>query len=91
MKATLLNLGGSTLIDGLSVADASLPRVDQSWLKNRIAEHDALITGKTVNGALISGRYEKVLSASQVFVKLPEQPGPCPLPRRPFAATTHSA
>lgn len=83
MKATKLNTGGGTLIDALSVADASLPRVDQEWLKNRLQLHGAIASAKVVNGAYISGSYEKVLSASQVFVKLPESIGPCPL--RPIA------
>ncbi len=83
MKATKLNAGGSTMIDGLSVADASLTRVDHQWLGNRVAEHGALLTAKVINGQLVSGTYEKILSGSQVFVKLPEVAGPCPLVKMP--------
>jgi hypothetical protein len=83
MKATRLNAGGSTMFDQLDVSAASLTRVDQNWLANRAAEHNAIVTGKFINGAFISGSYEKVLAGSQVFVKLPEQPGPCPLVKMP--------
>ncbi|MBS1151083.1 MAG: hypothetical protein H6Q89_2781 [Myxococcaceae bacterium] len=83
MKANRLNAGAPTMFDGLDVSAAALPRVDQTWLKNRVAQHEAIVTGKFVNGAFISGSYEKVLAASQVFVKLPEQPGPCPLVKMP--------
>lgn len=87
MKVTRLNGGGATMIDQVSVTDAALTRVDQTWLKNRVAEHNAIVTGAFVNGAFISGTYEKVLSASQVFVRLPEQPGPCPLVKMPPCAS----
>lgn len=83
MKATKLNAGGSTMFDQLDVSAASLNRVDQNWLKNRVAEHKAIVTGTFVNGAFISGSYEKVLKATQVLVKLPEAPGPCPLVKMP--------
>jgi hypothetical protein len=86
MEATRVNAGGSAMVDALDVTDASLDRVDQTWLKNRIAEHGALVTAKVVNGAFISGTYEKVLSANQVFVHLPEAPGPCPLVKMPACA-----
>ena len=69
--------------DGAEVTDAALSFVDQQWLTNRIAEHGAFATGKFIQGALVSGTHEKVLSASQVFVKLPEMPGPCPLVKMP--------
>ncbi len=83
MKATKLNVGGGPLVDGLKVTDATLSLVSETWLKSRIADHSAIVTGKLENGALISGSYEQLLSASQVFVKLPEQPGPCPMVKMP--------
>lgn len=86
MKATKLNAGGSTLFDGLTVKDAALPRVDQNWLSSRVTERGAIVTGAFVKGQLISGSYERILSASQVFVKLPEEIGPCPLAKMPACA-----
>ena len=86
MKATKVNAGGAVLIDGVKVEDAALTLVDQVWLTSRVTGRDAIVTAKFVNGAFISGSYEKVLSASQVFVKLPESPGPCPLARPALCA-----
>ncbi len=83
MKATKLNVGGTTMVDVLGVADASLTLVDQQWLGNRVAEHEAIVAAKVINGQLVSGSFEKVLSASQVFVKLPEAAGPCPMVKMP--------
>ncbi len=86
MKATKLNVGGTKVFGELDVGDASATRVDQAWLKNRVVQHEAIVVGALVDGALVSGTHEKVLAASQVFVKLPEQPGPCPLVKMPPCA-----
>lgn len=83
LKATKLNAGGSSLFDGLVVKDAALPRVSQPWLSSRVTERGAIVTGTFTQGQLISGSYERILSASQVFVKLPETIGPCPLVKMP--------
>ena len=58
---------------------ALLTMVDGKWLTNRIEEHDALVAGKFVAGQKFSTGTEQILSASQVFVKIPEAPGPCPV------------
>jgi hypothetical protein len=87
LKATRLNASGLNLFDGTDVAPAALSFVDQKWLTNRVTDHQALVAGKAVNGTLVSGTYERILSASQVFVKLPEAPGPCPLAKMPPCAT----
>ena len=78
MRATKLNAGGATLFHKTDVSGAALPRVDQSWLTSRLELDDAIAAAQFTQGALVSGTREKVLSASQVFVKLPEAPGPCP-------------
>jgi hypothetical protein len=87
MKATRLNAGGSTLIHETDVTAAALPRVDTAWLSGRVELRDAIVTGHFTQGKLISGTHEKVLTASQVFVKLAEAPGPCPLAKMPPCPT----
>lgn len=83
MKATRLNAGGATLIHQSDVAGAALARVDQTWLANRVEKHDAIVAGHFTVGALVSGTHEKVLTAGQIYLKLPEAPGPCPLVKYP--------
>lgn len=77
--ATKLNSSTTTSVTTLSVKRASKPLVDQAWLAQRVLGHDAIVSAKIVNGAKLPGGYEKVVDASQVFVKLPEHAGPCPM------------
>jgi len=57
-------------IDGVDVAAAALPLVDQSWLERRVTSH----------GAIVAARVDdEKLGASQVFVRLPDVVGPCPM------------
>lgn len=79
LLATRLNAGGSTRVGDVAVSRASLMAVDQTWLANRIVEHGALVAAKLTP----SQTDGQVLDASQVYVKLPEQPGPCPLVKMP--------
>lgn len=60
----------------LSGIPASL--VDGPWLMNRIEAHKAIVVGSFVDGDALPGGPEKVLEATQVFVKLPDVQGPCP-------------
>jgi hypothetical protein len=77
-RATRLNAGGATIFHEMNLDAAALPRVDQQWLTSRIYAHDALVSASFVSRPGGPGGTAKVLTASQVFVKLPEAPGPCP-------------
>jgi hypothetical protein len=57
-----------------------MPLVDQNWLTFRVTDKDALVAGKFVDGAVINGQQEKVLSASQVFLKIPDMTQSCGRP-----------
>ncbi len=53
--------------------------VDDAWLTHRIEDGSAIVVGNIHAGDVFPGGPEAVLSASQVFLKLPEVQGPCPL------------
>lgn len=82
-QATKLNSTARTYFSSYSVDQAAKPLVDKSWLIGRIQNHGALVAGAVVNGGWFAGGFEKVLSANQVFIRLPEIIGPCPLTRFP--------
>jgi hypothetical protein len=65
-----------------------MPLVDQNWLTFRITDKDALVAGKFVDGAQVGAGREKVLQASQVFVKLPDMTQSCPKMPAPFCSGT---
>ncbi|MCU0663109.1 MAG: hypothetical protein MUC50_12380 [Myxococcota bacterium] len=73
-----LNSTTTTNFSRFDVVDAAKPHVDQDWLVDRAQVHGALIAGVIVNGTRYPAGYEKVMDASQVFVKLPDAIGPCP-------------
>lgn len=79
LEATKLNSTAGTLYHVTKTQRAALQLVDTNWQRNRVELHGALVAGKFVNGQLVSGSYENVLDASQVYVKLPEDKGPCPV------------
>ncbi|MFO0614629.1 MAG: DUF6748 domain-containing protein [Polyangiaceae bacterium] len=53
-------------------------RIDNAWLTERAEQEGAIILGNVHSGAQFPGGKEKVLSARNVFLKLPEIQGPCP-------------
>jgi hypothetical protein len=67
---------------GLMTHRAALsPLVDQAWMSARVERHDALIAAAIITGRSYGAGQEKIASASQVFIKLPNRNGPCPLMR----------
>jgi len=76
--ASLLNTKSEEVFDRISVDRAALPWVDKQWLASRVATHDVVAVGTLVEGENLPGGVERVLEASQVFVRLPEGVGPCP-------------
>ncbi|MGA9525137.1 MAG: DUF6748 domain-containing protein [Myxococcaceae bacterium] len=77
--ASKLNSSSKTRFSSYSVARASRTLVDQEWLINRIAHHDAIVAGTLTKGQNFPGGRDLVLDASQVYLRLPEQAGPCPV------------
>jgi hypothetical protein len=76
--ASLLNTNSQETFDRISVDGAALPWVDKQWLASRVATHNAVAAGTFADGESFPGGVERVLEASQVFVRLPELVGPCP-------------
>lgn len=77
-----VNYALSRQAHGLMVHRAALsPLVDQAWMEARVMRHDALIAAKIIDGRQYSAGQEKLADASQVFVRLPNRNGPCPLMR----------
>lgn len=52
--------------------------IDNTWLTKRAEQDDAIILGSVHAGAKFPGGKEQVLTARNVFLKLPEVKGPCP-------------
>ena len=75
--ATKLNDTAITSFSHYDVASASTDFVDQEWLTSRVRDHGGLVAARIVDGVKLAAGPERVLAASQVFVKLPETAGPC--------------
>jgi hypothetical protein len=84
---TLLNTQQTYNFDGLSVAGASEPWMDEDWLTERVRQRHAIVSASLVNGQLYPGGYEQILDASQVFVRLPYFDGPCQFKPTRFCAS----
>jgi len=70
LVAHLLNLWWERPIETVSVTGFAPPLVDTSWLSARVLS----------GGAIVAGRFDEAsLDAAQVFVRLPDVVGPCPL------------
>ena len=74
-----LNTPRTIEFSSYSVERASRINVDQDWLTHRVYGHGAVVAGRMVKGQIFPGGPEKVLDASQVFVRLPDPIGPCPM------------
>lgn len=82
LGATRVNYTAQSYFHELSLSRAGEGRVDVKWLENR-----ALNDGAIVGGALVKDGDETVLDAANVFVRLPEAMGPCPLVKQAPCAT----
>ncbi len=76
LQAKKANATAKTLFHQLDVSPIG-HFVNRDWLSGRVVDHGALVAGTIANGDLVSGSYEQVLTASQVFVHLPESVGVC--------------
>lgn len=75
---TTLNKKGSFDFTRLSVDRAAFGFVDKAWLAGRVLRHGAIVSANLVDGDKLAGGAEKVLDASQVFIRIPDSIGPCP-------------
>lgn len=62
----------------LEVGPAAKPLVDVAWLGSRVLTHGAIVAAHLESGQRFPGGLEKVLEASQVFVRVPATIGSCP-------------
>jgi hypothetical protein len=81
-SAQLLNrTTAAASVTTLDVSAALAQLVDPAWATARIARDGALVAGRIVNGASLPGGRERILRASQVFIRLPFENERCPLAR----------
>jgi hypothetical protein len=66
--AHLVSASGKSLIEAFDLTTATGKGADAEWLRARILAHGAIVAGRLS---------ERSLSASQVFVRLPDPVGPC--------------
>ncbi|MBI5531499.1 MAG: hypothetical protein HY898_02210 [Deltaproteobacteria bacterium] len=76
--ATRLNTSSKTNFDRFNFEHATKLFVDSAWLVERVDHHNAIVAGRIFNGQKFPGGYEKVLDASQVYVRIDDMTGPCP-------------
>jgi hypothetical protein len=69
-----VNFTAQKLFHGLNLSNVTYGLVDGRWLRKRAIEGGAITSGVWVRRG-----EELVLEASNVFLKLPERAGPCPL------------
>lgn len=67
----------TTAFTTLSVARASRPLVDQAWLARQVTSYGGVVAAKLRNGTKYPAGYEKVLDASQVYLRVPVATPPC--------------
>ena len=77
--ARKLNFSATKPFTSYAVELAALELVDQAWLVNQVQNHGAATAALIVDGAHYQAGTEKVLDASQVYLRLPVHDGPCPM------------
>jgi hypothetical protein len=70
----------------LELAPAAPPLTQLSWLESRVLARGGIVAAHFEAGQRQAAGTEKVLEASQVFIRLPEAIGPCPQARMPPCA-----
>lgn len=70
--AVELNVGVGPVVRAATVSQAAQPLLDQAWLSDRLWAHGAIAAGALG---------QKGLDASQVYLRLPDPLGPCPVVR----------
>jgi hypothetical protein len=74
LGAKKVNFTAQTLFHQLDLADVTAGLVDGKWLRKR-----ATLDGAITSGTMVRRGEEQVLEASNVFLRLPEVAGPCPV------------
>ena len=65
--------------DGIDVSAAAKPFVSLDLLHAQVASSSAIVAGSVVTGAKVGVRAKQILTAQQVFFKLPSTIGECPV------------
>ena len=73
-----LNNGATSYFMGTDLSRASTGQLDQDWVISRINTKGALVAGTFTQVNRVGVGTETILDAAQVYLKLPELPGPCP-------------
>lgn len=79
LRAEKLATSSKPYFTAVDVELASLQFVQQEWLVHEIEERGAIVTGQILDGQRFPGGPEKVLVATQVFLKLGNGPESCPV------------
>lgn len=72
LEVTPLHRSQGVEIDRVATQHFLEPRLDHTWLQDRVATGRAIVAGSVIDGESFPGGVEQVLHASQVFVSLPE-------------------
>lgn len=84
-SATKLNSTATTSFTSYDVTAALPNGGDTAWLTDRMQTHGAITAGTIAKGSKKPGGYEQVLTATQVYVRLPEG-NACPDVAQPSCA-----
>jgi len=79
IRAEKLATSSKPFITGLDVELAAMPFVQQDWLAAEVLAGNAIVAGQILDGQRFPGGKEKILVATQVFLKLPVQEASCPV------------
>ena len=69
-EAHPVNTNLSRPVEAFSLSGVDIPYVDTAWLTSRVLAHGAIVPGRIV---------ETTLEVGNVFIRLPDIAGPCPL------------
>ncbi len=78
VEVRTLHKGGVKQIERVDLEGLAEPLLDRGWLGERALHGEAIVAGTIVAGEVFAGGAERVLAASQIFLKLPEEQGACP-------------
>jgi hypothetical protein len=76
-KASRLNKTTTAGFSSYDLGAALKPYVDGEWLTSLVNTQGAIVAGQLVDGAKMAAGTDKVLAATQIFMKLPEQAPSC--------------
>jgi hypothetical protein len=73
-----LNTTMTSSYDSIDVSGAAESFVSQDWLRAQVAYEHVIVAGTIAAGPKVGTRATRVLTAEQIFVKMPAAPAECP-------------